>query len=111
MLGVIRQVSGLKNADNSINQEAVAAVRREIQGLSAELPLATTEIMQMYEAGARMDVPRQELAAYVRTAAEAATAFDAQDMGALQKISAASTKTLSSPPSKARARRCDQLSR
>lgn len=83
MLGVIRQVSGLKNADNSINQEAVAAVRREIQGLSAELPLATTEIMQMYEAGARMDVPRQELAAYVRTAAEAATAFDAQDMGAL----------------------------
>lgn len=80
MLGVIRQVQGLKNADNSLNHEEIAKVREEIRGLSHELPLATTEIMAMYEAGARMDTPRKELAGYVRTAAEAATAFDADNV-------------------------------
>ena len=83
MLGIVKQVQGLKNADNSLNHAEIAKVRTEIQGLSRELPVATTEIMAMYEAGARMDVPRQELAGYVKTAAIAATAFDAEDMGAL----------------------------
>lgn len=83
MLGIVKQVQGLKNADNSLNHAEIAKVRAEIQGLSRELPVATTEIMAMYEAGARMDVPRQELAGYVKTAATAATAFDAEDMGAL----------------------------
>lgn len=84
MLGIVKQVQGLKNADNSLNHAEIAKVRTEIQGLSRELPVATTEIMAMYEAGARMDVPRQELAGYVKTAAIAATAFDAEDMGALR---------------------------
>lgn len=83
MLGIIKQVQGLKNADNSLNHAEIAKVRAEIRGLSQELPVATTEIMAMYEAGARMDVPRQELGAYVKTAAVAATAFDAEDMGQL----------------------------
>lgn len=83
MLGVIRQVQGLKNADNSLNHAEIAKIRTEIQGLSNELPVATTQIMEMYEAGARMNVPREELAQYVKTAAAAATAFDAEDMGGL----------------------------
>lgn len=83
MLGIIKQVQGLKNADNSLNHAEIAKVRAEIRGLSRDLPVATTEIMAMYEAGARMDVPRQELGAYVKTAAVAATAFDAEDMGQL----------------------------
>lgn len=83
MLGVIRQVQGLKNADNSLNHAEIAKIRSEIQGLSNELPVATTKIMEMYEAGARMNVPREELAQYVKTAAAAATAFDADDMGGL----------------------------
>lgn len=83
MMGVIRQVQGLKNADNSLNHAEIAKIRTEIQGLSNELPVATTQIMEMYEAGARMNVPREELAQYVKTAAAAATAFDAEDMGGL----------------------------
>ena len=83
MLGIIKQVQGLKNADNSLNHAEIAKVRAEIRGLSRDLPVATTEIMAMYEAGARMDVPREELGAYVKTAAVAATAFDAEDMGQL----------------------------
>lgn len=76
-------MQGLKNADNSLNHAEIAKIRTEIQGLSNELPVATTQIMEMYEAGARMNVPREELAQYVKTAAAAATAFDAEDMGGL----------------------------
>ena len=83
MLGVIRQVQGLKNADNSLNHAEIAKIRTEIQGLSNDLPVATTKIMEMYEAGGRMNVPREELAQYVKTAAAAATAFDEEDMGGL----------------------------
>ena len=92
MLGIVKQVGDLKNADNSINHANVAKMRAEIQQLAAELPMTTVEIMQMVAAGARMDTPREELAAYVRTAAQAATAFDAanpeelaENLGRIQK--------------------------
>ncbi len=83
MLDIVKQVGELKNADNSLNHGNIAKMRTEVQALSRELPLSTIEIMQLYAAGARMDVPRQELEGYVRTAAQAATAFDAADVAGL----------------------------
>lgn len=83
MSGIIRQVGGLKNADGSLNHVEIAKMRAEIQALSGQLPMATVEIMQMYAAGAKMNVPRQELAAYVVEAVKAANAFEAADPAAL----------------------------
>ncbi|MFV2028882.1 phage tail tape measure protein [Neisseria sp. S1] len=83
MLDIVKQVGALKNADNSINHAEVAKMREEIRGLSSELPMTTVEIMQMIAAGARMDVPREQLADYVRVAAQSATAFDSADPQAL----------------------------
>lgn len=80
MLGIVKQVDGLKNDDNSLNKDAIAKMRQEVQRLSMELPLSTVEVMQLYTAGARMDVPRHELEGYVRTAAMAATAFDVDNV-------------------------------
>ena len=45
--------------------------------------MATVEIMNMMTAGAKMNIPRQELAAYVTEAVKAANAFEAADPGAL----------------------------
>lgn len=85
MLGVIRQVQGLKNADNSLNLPEIAKIRAEMQQLSRELPLTTVEIMQMYEANARMNISRAELAGKVRLDTQMATAFDAEDPGELSE--------------------------
>ena len=80
MLGIVKQVGELKNPDNSLNHDAIRAMRLEVQALSRELPLTTVEIMQMYAAGARMDIPRAELREYVKLAAQAAVAFDAPNV-------------------------------
>lgn len=79
MLGVIRQVPGLKNADNSLNHREIAKMRAEIQGLSAEVPMATVRLEEMYTAGARMDVPIGELRDFVRSSVMSATAFDSEN--------------------------------
>ncbi|MGC8006297.1 phage tail tape measure protein, partial [Salmonella enterica] len=50
---------------------------RQIKQLGAELPIPVTQIAEMVTAGARMEVPRQELIDYTRTVAMMATAFDA----------------------------------
>ena len=83
MNGLIRQVGSLKNADGSLNHAEIAKMRAEVQKLSDELPMATVEIMNMMTAGAKMNVPRQELADYVTEAVKAATAFEAADPYAL----------------------------
>lgn len=83
MQGLIRQVGSLKNTDGSLNHAEIAKIRTEVQKLSSELPMATVEIMNMMTAGAKMNIPRQELAAYVTEAVKAANAFEAADPGAL----------------------------
>lgn len=83
MNGLIRQVGSLKNADGSLNHAEIAKMRAEVQKLSGELPMATVEIMNMMTAGAKMNIPRQELAAYVTEAVKAANAFEAADPYAL----------------------------
>lgn len=83
MQGLIRQVGILKNTDGSLNHAEIAKIRAEVQKLSGELPMATVEIMNMMTAGAKMNIPRQELAAYVTEAVKAANAFEAADPGAL----------------------------
>jgi hypothetical protein len=50
---------------------------RQVHQLGREIPLATTEIADMVTAGARMEVPTEQLAAYTCTAAMMAIAFDA----------------------------------
>lgn len=83
MQGIIRQVGGLKHADGTLNHAEIAKMRQEIQALSATLPMSTVEIMRMYAAGAKMNVPREELAGYVSEAVKAANAFEAADAGLL----------------------------
>lgn len=80
MLGIVKQVDGLKNEDGSLNTEAIKAMRLEVQGLSRQLPLTTENIMQMYAAGARMGTAREGLKDFVTTAAQAAVAFDADSV-------------------------------
>lgn len=79
MQGVIRQVGSLKNADGSLNHAEIAKIRQEIQALSNELPMATVEIIKMYAAGAKMNVPREELSGYVTEAVKAANAFESDN--------------------------------
>jgi len=79
MLGVVRQVSGLKNADGSLNKKAIAEMRAEIQGLSREVPMSTLELMKMYELGAKMGRPREELREFVLEAVKASNAFQTDD--------------------------------
>lgn len=79
MQGVIRQVGSLKNADGSLNHAEIAKMRQEIQALSSELPMATVEIIKMYAAGAKMNVPREELRGYVTEAVKAANAFESDN--------------------------------
>lgn len=76
MLGVIRQVASLKNADGSLNHAEIAKMRQEIQALSGVVPMATVDIIKMYAAGAKMNVPREELRGYVTEAIKAANAFE-----------------------------------
>lgn len=80
MLGIVKQVDGLKNEDGSLNTNAIKAMRLEVQGLSRQLPLTTENIMQMYAAGARMGTAKEGLKDFVTTAAQAAVAFDADSV-------------------------------
>ncbi|MBF0751560.1 MULTISPECIES: phage tail tape measure protein [unclassified Pasteurella] len=76
MLGVARQVPGLKDEFGNFTPE-FEEWKQKIQDLSQELPLTTVEIANMVESAARMDIPKEELADFVRLNTEMATAFDA----------------------------------
>ncbi len=86
MLGVAKQVEGARDAGGKLTP-VYDAMRREIQGLGREIPIATNEIAGMVAAGARMGVARKELIGFVRTSAMMADAFElpsdqlADDMG------------------------------
>lgn len=75
MLGVARQVEGARELGQLT--PIYRAIEEQVRSLSHELPIPTTQIAEMVTAAARMDVPREKLAAFTRTAAMMATAFDA----------------------------------
>ncbi|WP_295855202.1 phage tail tape measure protein [uncultured Xylophilus sp.] len=75
MLGVARQVEGARELGQLT--PVYRAIEEQVRSLSHELPIPTTQIAEMVTAAARMEVPRQELQNFARTAAMMATAFDA----------------------------------
>lgn len=76
MLGVARQVQGLKDDAGNLTPE-FEKWKQKIQNLSTELPLTTVQIANMIESAARMDVPKEQLEEFVRLNTQMATAFDA----------------------------------
>ncbi len=78
MVGVARQVQGLKDDAGNFTSE-FEQWKLNIQDLSKELPLTTVQIANMIESAARMDVPKEQLAEFVRLNTQMATAFDAEN--------------------------------
>lgn len=85
MAGVARQVPGLKNDSGQFTAE-YGEWAEKIRELSTELPLATTDIANMITAGARMEVPKEQLAEFVALSTKMATAFDAQNPEELAEL-------------------------
>ena len=77
MLGVARQVDGLKNKSTNELTPEFDEWKKKIQALSNELPLTTVEIANMIESAARMNIPKEQLEEFVRLNTQMATAFDA----------------------------------
>lgn len=76
MVGVQRQVAGARDESGRLTA-TYFEMERQIRELSGQLPVATTEIAKMFTAGARMEVPVDQLKEFVRMASEIAVAFDA----------------------------------
>lgn len=76
MLGVAKQVNGARGPNGELSQ-TYYDIRRQVFELSKQLPYTTNQIAEMVAAGARMEVPTDQLAEYTRQAAMMATAFDA----------------------------------
>ncbi|MDP3579128.1 phage tail tape measure protein [Methyloversatilis sp.] len=77
MLGVARQVEGARDANGRYTQ-TYYDMADAIVAMSRRIPMATTEIAALVEAGARMGIQgKADLLAFADTAAMAATAFDA----------------------------------
>lgn len=76
MVGVQRQVAGARDESGRLTA-TYFEMERQIRELSRQIPVATTEIAKMFTAGARMEVPTENLQEFVRMASEIAIAFDA----------------------------------
>lgn len=76
MLGVARQVEGARDANGNLTK-TYYEMGESIKSMSERIPLATTEIAAIIEAGARMGIQgKANLLAYAETTAVMATAFD-----------------------------------
>lgn len=76
MLGVARQVEGARD-DNGRLTATYYEMGRAIKEISERIPMATTDIARLVEAGARMGIQGKEnLLIYTQTAAVMAHAFD-----------------------------------
>ena len=78
MIGVARQVDGLKDKSGNFTQE-FDQWKIKIHDLSKELPLTTVQIANMIESAARMDIAKDELEDFVRLNTQMAIAFDAKN--------------------------------
>lgn len=76
MLGIARQVPGARSDAGELTA-VYKAIEEQVRELSKHVPLATTQIAEMFTAAARMEVPTDKLSEFVLMASEMATAFDA----------------------------------
>lgn len=76
MLGVAKQVEGARNQNGQLTA-TYYAMADSIKHLATQIPLATTEIAAIVEAGARMGIKgKDNLLTFAKTTATVATAFD-----------------------------------
>ncbi|GGN45583.1 hypothetical protein GCM10011349_11830 [Novosphingobium indicum] len=75
MTGVGKQVDGARDANGNLTA-TYYEMRKQIQLLGREIPIATNELAGMVEAGARMGIARENLIDFTRTTAMMATALD-----------------------------------
>ena len=76
MLGVARQVDGARDSNGRLTA-TYYEMGESIKAMSERIPLATTEIAAIVEAGARMGIKgKADLLAYAETTAIMASAFD-----------------------------------
>jgi TP901 family phage tail tape measure protein len=91
MLGVAKQVEGARDAGGKLTP-VYTGMRKEIQMLGREIPIATNELAAMAEAGARMGIAKQDLIGFTKQAAIMASAFGlpaaelADDMGKIANL-------------------------
>jgi TP901 family phage tail tape measure protein len=91
MLGVAKQVDGARDDAGNLT-DVYYKMESQVKALSKTIPLATNEIADMFAAGARMGVAKDELASFVQEAAKMATAFEmpageiAQSMGKIANV-------------------------
>ncbi|MEB5967337.1 phage tail tape measure protein [Comamonas testosteroni] len=76
MLGIARQVPGARDEAGQLTA-VYSGIEAQVRELSKHVPLATTQIAEMFTAAARMEVPTDKLSEFVLMASEMATAFDA----------------------------------
>ncbi|QOQ84347.1 MULTISPECIES: phage tail tape measure protein [Comamonas] len=76
MLGIARQVPGARDSSGQLTS-VYSDIEKQVRDLSTRVPLATTQIAEMFTAAARMEVPTDKLSDFVLMTSEMATAFDA----------------------------------
>lgn len=92
MLGVARQVDGARDANGQLTK-TYYEMGDSIKAMAERIPMATTEIAAIVEAGARMGIQgQQNLLTFAETTAVTATAFDlpvdqvGEQMGKLSQL-------------------------
>jgi len=75
MLGVAKQVQGARDSSGKLT-DVYFDMAKQVQMLGREMPIATNEIAKMVAAGARMDIPKDELIEFVKTAGMMSAAFE-----------------------------------
>lgn len=101
MLGVARQVEGARDSNGKLTA-TYFQMGTEIQRMAERIPMATTEIAALVEAGARMGIQgRDNLLAFAETTAISATAFDlpadqiGEDIGKIANLYKVPIKSIS----------------
>lgn len=91
MLGVAKQMEGARDASGELTKEFFG-MRDSVLQLGRSIPLSYTELASMASAGLRMDIPKERILGFVRTASKMAVAFEApadqlaEQMGKIGKI-------------------------
>ncbi len=86
MVDIRKQISALDDP------KQLALMQKQIISLGKELPIPISEIQDLIAAGARMDVPRQQLIAYTKDVTKMSIAFDitagdiGESMGKIAKV-------------------------
>jgi TP901 family phage tail tape measure protein len=75
MLGVAKQVDGARDASGNLTH-VYDEMKRKIQDLGDQMPMATSAIAEMVTAGARMGIATDELVEFTQTAGMMAEAFE-----------------------------------